>query len=59
MHNPFFENIQIVLSKLTATASSAASAGTNSRALAGIQNLTIKEYSAVAGGPQVENDPQG
>ncbi|MCU6498542.1 hypothetical protein LPN04_12125 [Rugamonas sp. A1-17] len=27
------------------------------RPLAEIQHLTIKEYSAVAGGPEVQNDP--
>ncbi|GJI96944.1 hypothetical protein RugamoR57_36620 [Duganella caerulea] len=26
--------------------------------IAGIQQLIVEEYSAVAGGPQVENDPQ-
>lgn len=26
---------------------------------AGMQQLSVEEYSAVAGGPQVENDPQG
>ncbi len=58
MRNPFFENIQIALSKLAESASSAASTGTNSNALTGIQQLKKDEYSAVAGGPQVENEPQ-
>ncbi len=26
--------------------------------LNGIQRMTVEEYSVVAGGPQVENDPQ-
>ncbi|WP_152447073.1 hypothetical protein [Janthinobacterium sp. HH01] len=59
MHSPFFENIQITLSKLTATANSAASTGAaNSKALTGIQQLKKDEYFAIAGGPQVQNDPQ-
>ncbi|GJI96942.1 hypothetical protein RugamoR57_36600 [Duganella caerulea] len=27
--------------------------------IAGMQQLTMEEYSAVAGGPEVENEPEG
>ncbi|ELX08094.1 hypothetical protein Jab_2c01390 [Janthinobacterium sp. HH01] len=60
MRNTFFANIKKALTASTTEAHQAAvekSLSTNT--LAGIQNLSIKEYSAVAGGPQVENDPQG
>lgn len=50
MRNSFFANVQAVFSKLSATA------GSNDRPA--IQKLKKEEYSAVAGGPQIINEPQ-
>lgn len=59
MHNTFFANIKKALPVSSTDARSAAvekklSTSTQN----GIQHLMIEEYSAVAGGPQVENDPE-
>lgn len=59
MHNPFFASIKRALSTSTAEVRSVGSEknlGTN--ALPGMQRLTAEEYLIVAGGPEVENEPQ-
>lgn len=58
MRNTFFANIKKALSVSTTEARSAA-AERNLAAPTQIQHLTIDEYSAVAGGPEVENEPEG
>lgn len=59
MRNTFFANIKKALTTSKAETHSAAIEKNLSTATpAGIQNLTINEYSAVAGGPQIENEPQ-
>lgn len=55
MRNPFFAKVQIALSKLTTAADLAAQVHSND--LPAIQQLKKDEYLAVAGGPQVENEP--
>jgi len=59
MRNRFFTRLKKTLSASTAEARSTAvmkNPGVNPQA--GIQLLAAKAHSAVAGGPQVENDPQ-
>lgn len=59
MRNTLFANIKKALAKsATETHSTAIEKDQCSNTLAEIQNLSSAEYSAVAGGPQVENDPQ-
>ncbi|MCU6498544.1 hypothetical protein LPN04_12135 [Rugamonas sp. A1-17] len=59
MHSMIFANIRKAMSASPKAVDSAAiEKSLGATTSTEIQHLSIKEYSAVSGGPQVQNDPQ-
>lgn len=60
MQNTFFVDFKKALSVSTSEVRSVAvEKNPDTGTPTGIQRMTAEEYSAVAGGPQVENEPEG